>query len=136
MKYFSTFSGIGEAKKLYEDGFTQQEIANKLGVTQKVIWGAFKRDGYKCRIAKKRNQFGSNNDSWKGDWAGYAALHIRVENKRGKPSICSMCDTKSAKRYEWANMTGKYEDIYDYIRVCKSCHHKIDNIISNITKEK
>jgi len=45
-----------------------------------------------------------------------------------------MCETKNAKRYEWANMTRKYEDVYDYIRVCKSCHNKLDNIIINITK--
>ena len=132
MKYFSMFSGIGEAIKLYESGMTQVEVAQKLGTTQKVIWRALKNANHRCRTAKKRNQFGENNDSWKGDKATYAAFHCRVENKRGKPKICSMCETTTAKRYEWANMTGKYEDIYDYIRICKSCHHKLHNLIKNI----
>jgi len=134
MKYFSTFSGIGEAIRLYESGLTQKEVAEKLNTTQKVIWRAFKNEGYKCRVTKKRNQKGENNDNWKGDNAGYTALHKRVEVIRGKPSECAMCESKTEKRYEWANMTGKYKNVFDYVRLCKSCHHKFDNIINNITK--
>ena len=136
MKYLSLFSekDLKNAKEMYKSGMTQAEIGRELGFSQKVIWYAFKKDGFKCRVAKKRNQIGKNNSGWKGDKAGYSALHYRVENKRGKPKKCSMCDTEKAKRYEWANMTGKYEDVYDYVRLCKSCHHKLDNIINNITK--
>jgi len=31
MKYLSLFSGMSIAKKLYEKGFTQKEVAEKLG---------------------------------------------------------------------------------------------------------
>jgi len=30
------------------------------------------------------------------------------------------------KRYEWCNLTGKYEDIMDYARMCIPCHRKYD----------
>lgn len=134
MRYLSLFTGIGDAIKLYESGMTQVEIAKRLGTTQKVIWGAFKRAGYKCRIAKKRNQTREMNSSWKGDKAGYAALHYRVENMRGKPQECGVCGETKKQKYEWANLTGKYEDVNDYKRMCCSCHAKYDNKIKNIIK--
>lgn len=127
---------LEKAIKLYESGMTQSEVAKELKTTQKVIWRLFRNAGYKCRVAKKRNQFGENNSSWKGEKAGYAAHHYRVQKVRGKPNYCSMCETKEAKRFEWANVTGNYNDIYDYIRLCKSCHSKFDNVIINIIGER
>ena len=127
---------IKQAIKLYEQGLTQKEVAQRLGTTQKVIWGLFRKEGYKCRIARKRNQTGKSNSSWKGENAGYAALHYRVQNIRGTPSLCSMCETTNAKRFEWANITGDYSNVYDYIRLCKSCHSKFDNVIINIIGER
>ena len=127
---------LNKAIKLYEGGRTQSEVAQQLRVTQKVIWRLFKNAGYKCRIAKKRNQRGEQNTSWKGVDAGYAALHYRVQKVRGTPSICSMCETTNAKRFEWANVTGNYANVYDYVRLCKSCHSKFDNVIRNIIGER
>lgn len=79
------------------------------------------------RRAIKRNQFGANNDSWKGDNAGYAALHLRVESARGKPMRCDWCENADQKRYEWANLTGDYTNIWDYVRLCLSCHRTYDS---------
>lgn len=117
---------MAEVIRLYEGGMTQEEIGKKLGTTQKVIYMRLKKIGYKSRVAKKRNQFGVNNPCWKGNKATYAALHYRVEKIRGKPHICEQCGITTAKRYEWANMTGKYDDPKDYKRMCKKCHHKQD----------
>ena len=114
-------------KKLYESGMTQEEIAIELEVTQKVIWGFMKRNGIRARVAKKRDQTGNNNSSWKGPDACYAALHRRVETQRGKPSKCEECGTEDLSRtYDWACMTGKYDDPLDYKRMCRSCHWKYD----------
>lgn len=118
---------IQEVIELYEKGMTQDEIADKLGTTQKVIWSRLKRIGYKCRVARKRNQMAEKNHMWKGDKAGYASLHRRVEAQRGKPRKCEECGTTEARMYNWANLTGKYADIYDYKRLCRSCHAKLDN---------
>ena len=45
---------------------TQKEIADKFGVSQHVIQRAMEKMGINARKAKKRNQFGKNNSSWKG----------------------------------------------------------------------
>jgi len=70
---------------------------------------------------------GPNSKMWKGDKAGYAAFHKRIGTIRGKPKICEVCNNDAEKRYEWANLTGKYEDINDYKRMCTKCHRRYDN---------
>lgn len=118
---------LEKAIDLYSSGKTQSEVARELGTTQKVIWGLLKRNGYKCRVAAKRNQWGENNHMWKGDGAGYASLHRRVELRRGKPRLCEHCSSTKAIEYNWANISGNYHDVNDYIRLCRSCHAKMDN---------
>lgn len=114
--------------EMYERGMTQTEIANELGTTQKVIYNSFRRNGYKCRKAAKRNQLGKNNNSWVGDNATYATFHKRVESLYGRPIHCEVCGTVDpSKRYEWANVTGDYADVeHGYRRMCCSCHRKFD----------
>lgn len=117
-----------KAKKLYEKGMTQVEVAEQLGTTQKVIWGLFKRNNYKCRIARKRNQWGENNHSWVGNKAKCVeTYHRRLNRKHGSPKKCEVCGSTTAKCYHWANLTGNYPDLEDYKRMCASCHAKYDN---------
>lgn len=116
-----------EVTKMYESGMTQKEIGQHYGTTQKVVFSWFKKLGIKSRIAYKRNQKGELNSSWKADKVTYAAFHYRVESARGKPHFCEACGTMDAKRYEWANLTGRYEDLIDYSRMCVPCHRKYDN---------
>lgn len=58
--------------------------------------------------------------------AGYKALHLRVQQERGKASVCVDCS--STKRVEWANLTGRYDDVWDYKQLCKKCHHAFDGV--------
>lgn len=70
---------------------------------------------------------GDKSVKWKGDHAGYYAFHKRIQQLKGKPCLCEICGEKDrTKRYEWANLTGKYMDMMDYKRMCKSCHTKYD----------
>lgn len=124
---------VGEAVKLYRSGATQVEVAEILGTTQKVIWRRLQKAGIKCREAAPRNQKGSLNNNWKGGDVGYAAFHKRVEVAKGRPRVCEVCDTTDPKRsYDWANLTGRYDDPDDYKRMCRSCHWKLDQKINNI----
>lgn len=118
---------VAAVKEHYEAGMSQDELAEMLGVTQRVIWRLMLNHEIPRRKAIKRNQRGSNNDSWKGDDVTYSALHYRVYSLRGLPKFCEMCKTdEKSVRYEWANMTGKYNDPNDYQRLCVFCHRKLD----------
>lgn len=123
-----------ELRRLYhEGGHTQKEIAEILGCSQKVVWRAMKNLGIEQRSTAKRNQWGALNPRWKGEKASYSAKHYRVERLRGQPRKCEVCGTTTAKIFEWANLSGLYDDPNDYKRMCGSCHKRHDKIIRNIT---
>lgn len=63
----------------------------------------------------------------------YGGYHYKVRAIRGAPQKCEECKTTKAKKFEWANLTGHYENEWDYKRLCTSCHNKLDNKIRNIT---
>lgn len=112
------------AVSLYRSGSTVVEVQAKLPPgykAQRII----ERHVPQRRSPAKRDQRGPRNHMWKGDAAGYQAVHLRVEAQRGKPSECSRYD-ETEGRFEWANLTGNYADINDYARMCVSCHRKYD----------
>jgi hypothetical protein len=123
---------VSRVRSLYDQGRTQAEIALDTGTSQRFVWRLMRNCGIKARIAAKRRQSGSANSSWKGDAAGYKALHLRVAMSRGKPSLCEECGTTSARRYEWASISGNYADPKDYRRLCASCHRRADGIARNL----
>ena len=68
-----------------------------------------------------------NHPMWKGDSAGYVAIHMWLKKYYGKPDRCENDPTHKAKRFEWANTTGTYtRNIKDYQQLCPSCHRRMD----------
>jgi hypothetical protein len=118
---------VDKVRELYESGRTMAEVAELTGTTVKILQRLMPRHGIRRRGFGKRDQQAENNDSWLGDQAGYSAMHARVIAARGRPQRCACCDTTdSSIRYEWANLSGHYEDIRDYARLCPGCHRKLD----------
>ncbi len=71
--------------------------------------------------------YGEKNIMWKGENAGYHALHKWISAARGNPKECELCFRTDKKKYEWASKTHKYlRDVSDWMRVCTSCHRKYD----------
>lgn len=59
----------------------------------------------------------------------YVAVHHWINKKLGKPSACDFCKTTMAPRFEWANVSRKYKrEISDWVRLCKKCHNRYDDI--------
>lgn len=118
---------VARVEELYGAGRTQAEVAVELDLTQKVVWKLMKNHGVEARVAAKRDQAGPRNHMWAGAAAGYQALHLRVAQLRGKPASCDRCSQSAPElRFEWANLTGRYEDPWDYERMCVSCHRAYD----------
>lgn len=114
-------------RALYTSGMTQREIAAELGVAPSTVHRAMVRHGIPSRRAIKRDQYGEKNPRWKGDRAGYNALHRRVSLALGKAASCVQCGcADSGKTYDWANLTGRYESVDDYLPMCRSCHQRFD----------
>lgn len=124
---------VARVSELYAEGMTQHEVAAQIGATQKVVFNIMRRHGIKARVAAKRDQTGERNSSWKGSDAGKQAFHRRLYSRHGKPTCCLVCGTTSAKAYDYANISGRYEDLEDYMPLCRSCHAKYDGKVDNIT---
>jgi len=70
---------------------------------------------------------GKAHHAWKGRDVGYNALHSWVSRSLGEPQSCSKCGDTSNRRYHWANVSGRYyRDLDDWVRLCPSCHKKLD----------
>lgn len=118
---------------LYMSGKSQIEVAQELGIGRKVVANVMKRCGIQARKAVKRNQWGETNSSWRGDKASLCKLHRRLDRRFGKPKRCEVCGTTDdARTYDWANLSGRYTDMSDFKRMCRSCHWKYDNKILNL----
>jgi hypothetical protein len=63
-----------------------------------------------------------------GEIIKHGALHARLRRKYGKAKSCIFCHILTAKKYEYALITGKsYSlNIEDYLELCTSCHRKYD----------
>lgn len=87
-------------------------------------------DSHKSNLSKhlsKINGKGEKSPSWKGDKVGYHGLHKWIQSELGKPKYCADCGTTTAKRFEWANISGLYKrETKDFKRLCTSCHIAFD----------
>lgn len=134
-KYTKLCPDMNKMKALYLGGMTQKEVAKEMGLTQKIVWRCLRDYGLKCRKAAPRNQKMNLNNNWKGKDATYTAFHYRIQALKGRPLLCEVCGTTASyKTYDWANLTGRYDDPNDYKRMCRSCHWKYDKKILNIKR--
>jgi len=72
---------------------------------------------------------GNKNPNWKGNSVSIRRLHRWISENYGRPKKCADCGlTDTNKRYEWANISGKYKrNIKDFKRLCSKCHRTFDN---------
>lgn len=70
-----------------------------------------------------RNQTNEKNHMWKGNNAGYTALHYWVSKRLGKAAFCSNDINHKTTRYVWGNISGEYKrDISDWHSLCGTCN--------------
>jgi hypothetical protein len=85
------------------------------------------------RIAKDVSE--EKNPQWKGDGAGYKAVHIWL-NRHYQKKECYFCNKKNSlnkggRSYlHWANISGEFQRKRDdYFVLCPSCHLILDRTI-------
>lgn len=90
---------------------------------------------YQQMLERRNIKSGADSPYWKGENAGYVAKHNWVRNIKGTPRKCVHCGSEDKKAYDWANVSGLYKrDLDDYIRLCRSCHVKMDRNNTTIKK--
>ncbi len=110
LEKYQTYKNIGKLN----------DLAKTLGRTKQFM----------CRQAKAlglTNQKSPKPYAEKEGSNPYNKYHARVRSLRGAPKMCEACgEDRPLKQYDWANMTGEYENPNDYKRLCKKCHRKYD----------
>lgn len=91
-----------------------------------IPWHAGLKTGLIPKTAYKVGQMvDEKHPKWKGDKAGYAALHTWVRRKLGRALWCTQCF--SYVNVQWANISHKYKrDLNDWMQLCYRCHRKYD----------
>lgn len=90
----------------------------------------------KQRNAVSKSQRLDGNSNWRGYNASYRAIHKWIVDNWNNYKKCDYCGSSNAKIYDWANISGKYtRDKEDYLRMCRSCHIKLDRYNSLLIKK-
>ena len=102
----------------------------------KPLRGAFGRGSKLSQEAKEKvskSLYGKRGQlarRWKGDLAGYTAIHIWLYEQIGKANKCENLDCLKlpSSRFEYASISGECKrDVSDYIQLCTRCHRRFDN---------
>ena len=129
-------------KKAYSNGTRKPtvysaEVKKKMSLAKlknptKYWLGKKFSSSHRSKISEFRKTIvGELHQLWKGDDACYSSKHQWVYRHYGKPNKCEFCGTRDAKRFDWANISGKYKrDKKDWIRLCKKCHVAYDDTIN------
>ena len=69
---------------------------------------------------------GERNHCWKGDQAGYWALHSYLSRHYPKSGACVCCGAQSATYYALIHGRQYSRDRHDYLELCAGCHSRYD----------
>jgi hypothetical protein len=80
----------------------------------------------RAREAQSAQKRGARNPRWKGDAAGYSAIHHWRLRNAPKAGRCAECGT--AADTEWANVSGEQRraDPSDWRELCRPCRRRFD----------
>ena len=101
--------------------------------------------GRLSRLGKKRTeatkekmrqaQLGKKSTSWKGNNAGFSAIHKWVSRSKGKASLHKCIDCGEQAEH-WSNVDHSYKrNLEDYKPRCIGCHRKYDKKYNLIIKK-
>lgn len=84
-----------------------------------------KNTTWETRERKRLSMLGKNKGSkhglWKGNAAGYSAVHRWVRRNKPKPDYCEICHKRAD--VDLANITGVYKrDFNNWMYQCHECH--------------
>jgi hypothetical protein len=123
-----------EQRQKQLDGINSLSNRKKLSDSSKRMWRTKDMTDRNRKVSESR--LGPKHPLWKGDEAGYGAMHEWIDNNMPKPEKCS-CG--SVKKLEAHNLSKNYlRDFSDWVWVCRSCHNKLEgkDINKNIKNKK
>ena len=93
----------------------------------------------RCRACRTSYALDERHPRWKGDAAGYSALHRWLASRLGKPERCEHCGETGlkAQAIHWASKSRKcLRDESDWLRLCAQCHWNYDASTRHLVGER
>lgn len=83
------------------------------------------------RMTKTRQppqpRYGPEHPQWRGDDAGYSALHKWLWRNYPKTGVCVMCGQTRRTQWSFLHNSERYtRNIADYRELCVPCHTRFD----------
>lgn len=109
----------------------QKLSLSRMGDKNPKYWLGKKRsEETKLKISNSVSKLrGEQASAWKGDKAGYSALHYWIAKELGKPKLCSNCgfSSNNGRQFHRANISYEYRrKTDDWARLCVKCHMAYD----------
>jgi len=119
---------LEKVRSLYQQGKALKAIGAEFGVRADAVMRFMEKHKIPRRKRWEAGRLcGPQHPNWKGSEASCKSLHMRLRRQRGTPQHCTVCGTSDPNKwYDWANLTGKYDDFDDYKRMCRQCHRAYD----------
>lgn len=110
-------------KKISDAGKGRKQSLETIAKRAKSLMGKIPwNKGKKCPEIS-----GEKSYNWKGDNVGYWGIHDWIRKELGRPMHCALCQSVTAKKYEWANISHLYKrELSDWVRLCTKCHIAYD----------
>lgn len=121
LKRDSHFRGPQGPHRMTEEGRKQIAIAAKHPERRKKISQSLKG---RQRSNEYRNKIRASLRA-RTTALTYTAAHKRVYQERGSPSRCEHCG-RTDGTFHWANISDRFDDVTDYLRLCPRCHTAFD----------
>ena len=134
-----------------------REIAKELDCSREPIRQRLKKFNFSMKTAKShltgrkvseeqrlkmiknspsKGKFREQSHAWKGNNAGYSAIHIAMRKIFLQPEYCQECGIKTLF-LDLANISGEYKrDISDWEYLCRHCHMTKDGRLKNLINYK
>lgn len=117
------------AKYHYMDGDNKHPYEYKACATcGEKSWIQVRRDhcSYSCSKMGDKNPSKQKTSGHTLSKTEYVKAHCVVRNTRGDAFGCMHCGTVEDRMYHWANISGDYWNVEDYISLCVPCHDRFD----------
>jgi hypothetical protein len=108
-----------------ETGYGHCKISKILNLSKWAVLGHLRGRTNGKGTGNYKHLKGDESPSWRGDSAGYSAVHLWARKNIPLTDVCQLCGNPG--RLEHANISGEYiRDKNDFICVCKKCHIALD----------
>lgn len=76
---------------------------------------------------------GEETSQWRGDEAGYGAVHAWLRKYHPKSGVCEECGEAKRTTYAFKRHPERHtRNRKDYLELCYSCHNRMDDIVANL----